>query len=148
MRKMLTQPVAKPHWPDGIRPVAFTDVDPRLLHGLLDLAFPGRVADFVTWYGNLTTDAEFDPALCMPAVAAEGEVAGFVQCWNTGFVKDLAVSPVHRRKGVGAALMQRAFALFAERGHDHVDLKVQLADLPAYRLYTRLGMEEAADGPA
>ena len=140
LRKHLAGPQPEPHWPAGTRPVAFDAVDPRLLHELLDAAFPGLVAPFENWYGNLTTDSEFDPLLCVPAVTETGSIVGFVQCWTPGFVKDLAVAPAHRGKGVGSALMRQAFALFAARGIAHVDLKVEAAEQNARRLYARLGM--------
>ena len=107
------------------------------------MAFPGAVASFEDWYGNLTTDSEFDPALCVPALAEDGQVAGFVQCWTSNFIKDLAVAPAYRGQGVGAALMQHAFSLFAARGAPYVDLKVGVDEEPARRLYARLGMAEA-----
>lgn len=141
LRKQLNRPLPAAVWPAGIRPEAFDTVNPRLLHALLDECFPGGlIADFGDWYGNLTSDAEFDPALCVPALSEAGDVAGFVQCWTSGFVKDLAIAPRYRCRGLGAALMLHAFALFAARGAPHVDLKVQLAEAPARRLYARLGM--------
>lgn len=143
LRKYLDVPPPDPVWPSGIRPVPFDEVDPRLLRELLAKAFPGLVPSFSDWYGNLTQDDEFDAALCVPALAEDGSVAGFVQCWTSNFVKDLAVAPAHRGKGIGAALMQHAFGMFAERGAPYVDLKVQKDEQPARRLYARLGMVQA-----
>ena len=143
LRKYLDIPPTDPVWPSGIRPVRFDEVDPGLLRELLAEAFPGLVASVSDWYGNLTQDEEFDAALCVPALADDGSVAGFVQCWTSNFVKDLAVAPAHRGKGVGAALMQHVFAIFAERGAPYVDLKVQADEQPARRLYARLGMVTA-----
>jgi len=142
LRKHLDTPLPTFPWPEGIAPAAFDTVDPREPHALLDAAFPGLVAPFEHWYGNLTADVEFDPALCIPALTEDGHIAGFVQCWTTGFVKDLAVAPAHRGKGVGAALMLHAFALFASRGLPEVDLKVESTEHAARRLYARLGMVE------
>ena len=143
LRRHLGDPVAAPVWPEGIAPVPFDAVDPRRVHALLDTAFPSQVARFEDWYGDLTTDSEFDAALCVPALAPDGQVAGFVQCWTSNFVKDLAVAPAYRGQGVGAALMQHAFALFAARRAQYVDLKVGVGERPARRLYARLGMVEA-----
>lgn len=143
LRKRLSTSDTALSWPSGIRPAAFDAVDPRRLHELLVVAFPGLVAPFDDWYGNLTHDSEFDASLCVPALADDGGVAGFVQCWTSNFVKDLAVAPAYRGQGVGAALMQHAFALFAARGAQYVDLKVGADEQPARRLYARLGMVEA-----
>ena len=146
LRKLLDTPLAAPVWPAGIAPTAFGAVDPRLVHALLDLAFTGGlIAPFEDWYGNLTSDSEFDPALCIPALAADGSVAGYAQCWTPGFVKDLAVAPDHRGEGLGTALMLHVFALFAARGTAYVDLKVEHSEVPARRLYARLGMIEVED---
>lgn len=143
MRKWLDGSIPPPIWPEGIRPVPFDAVDPRQAHAVLELAFPGLVAPFQDWYGNLIADSEYDTELCVPAVTSDGTVVGFIQCWTPGFVKDLAVAPSHRGKGLGAALMLDAFALFARRGVAHVDLKVEAGEMPALRLYYRLGMVEA-----
>jgi ribosomal protein S18 acetylase RimI-like enzyme len=142
LRKRLDGTLPAPVWPEGIAPMAFDDVDPRLVHAVLDAAFPGLVARFDDWYGNLTTDAEFDPALCVPAVARDGSVVGFAQCWTSDFVKDLAVVPAYQRRGLGAALMLHVFGLFAARGAAHVGLKVESGDAAARRFYARLGMVE------
>lgn len=142
LRKYLTPPPDKPLWPDGMKPAELARIDPRHAHAVLDAAFPGLVASFDDWHGNLTTDSEYDPALCIAAVTEEGQVAGFVQGWTPGFIKDLAVAPGFRGRGLGAALMNHAFAVFAARDISHVDLKVETAEQTARRLYARLGMVE------
>jgi ribosomal protein S18 acetylase RimI-like enzyme len=70
-------------------------------------------------------------------------VAGVAQCWTEGFVKDLAVRPAFRGRGLGEALLHAVFAEFARRGVREVRLKVD-ADNPtgAVRLYERVGMRE------
>jgi len=142
LRRYLDTPFAAPIWPAGIRPVALSAVPPQKLHDVLEQAFPGAIAPFADWYSNLTQDDEFDAALCVPAVTEHGDVAGFAQCWTSNFVKDLAVAPNYRGQGIGAALMQHCFALFAARGAPYVDLKVEVDEHPARRLYARLGMVE------
>jgi len=144
MRKWLAGSQPLPEWPEGVSPVLLADIDPRAAHHVLETCFPGLIASFHDWFGNLTSDAEYDPALCIVAVAADGSIAGFVQCWTSNFVKDLAVAQNHRRMGVGAALMRHVFALFAERDAGHVDLKVEAGEDVARRLYQRLGMVEVA----
>ncbi|KKC37254.1 hypothetical protein WH87_11865 [Devosia epidermidihirudinis] len=143
LRKPLDTPLLAPVWPDGIAPARFANVDSRAIHAVLEIAFPGgQIAAFADWYGNLTTDFEFDPTLCVPALAQDGSVAGLVQCWTSDFIKDFAVAPAHRGKGLGEALMLHTFALFAARGSAHVDLKVETSNQTARRLYARLGMIE------
>lgn len=95
---------------------------------------------FIDWWTSVSTDEEFDPALCFVALDASGEMAGFALCWTSSFVKDIAVAEMHRRKGIGQALLLTAFAALKARGHEQVGLKVEL-DNPsgAQRLYESLG---------
>ncbi len=142
LRKHLDQPAAPHTWPSGIAPRLLQDIDPRLAHYVLMEAFPGLVASFEDWHGNLTSDSEYDPSLCIAAVADDGSVTGFVQSWASNFIKDLAVLPAWRRQGVGEALMRHTFNLFNLRDAQHVDLKVKTDEVGARRLYGRLGMVE------
>jgi ribosomal protein S18 acetylase RimI-like enzyme len=144
LRKDLSQVTAAPEWPPGIRPAAFDTIDPRPVHALLLEAFPDGIGSFDDWYGNLTSDSEFAPSLCLAAMADNGEIAGFVQCWTSDFIKDLAVSPAYRTLGVGTTLMREMFARFAQRGAKFVDLKVGTDNHAARRLYARLGMVEVS----
>ena len=60
----------------------------------------GGAPNFGKWWSQLRKDPEFDPALCFLAADHEG-VIGIAQCWTTDFVKDIAVDPRARRRGVG-----------------------------------------------
>lgn len=95
---------------------------------------------FAEWWEATSTDEEFDPALCFVAKAADGTIAGFALCWTSSFVKDLVVSPDHRRLGIGEALLLTAKAELTSRGHARLALKVE-AENPsgARRLYERVG---------
>jgi ribosomal protein S18 acetylase RimI-like enzyme len=65
------------------------------------------------------------------------------QCWTEGFVKDLAVRPAYRGRGLGEALLRAVFAEFARRGVARVRLKVDAGNpTGAVRLYRRVGMDE------
>lgn len=87
-----------------------------------------------------------DFASKLSAVAeSDAELVGFLLArrWETelvGFVDVLAVSPSHQRRGVGSALLQRAFALFAEAGLREAQLGVASSNPRALVLYERLGM--------
>jgi ribosomal protein S18 acetylase RimI-like enzyme len=79
------------------------------------------------------------------AVDSKGRLAGAALCWATAFVKDLAVHPEARGRGVAEALMWHAFAVFRARGAAHVDLKTNTVEnAAAVRLYERLGMTPVA----
>jgi len=107
------------------------------------------VEPFPVWWRGLKGDAEYDPALCFIAVDDHGQIIGVAQCWTSAFLKDLAVSPAFRKRGLGSALLLTVFRTFRARGANCVDLKVE-ADNPtgAARLYGRHGMRtiEACGG--
>ncbi|MCI4645128.1 MAG: GNAT family N-acetyltransferase [Hyphomonadaceae bacterium] len=103
----------------------------------------GDVLDFETWWPALKADSEFDPALCFIVTeTASGTLAGFAQCWSSGFMKDIGVRADLRRLGLGKAVIAQIFAEFAARGLNEVHLKVQ-SDNPsgAVAFYRALGME-------
>lgn len=143
-----------PAWPPGVqvRPlipgadeervwrahqVAFADVATHLPIGLEDF-----IADR---FGR----GDHDPDLVLLAEAANcGEVVGIAVCragspgaTNDGLVRDLAVVPGWRRRGVGMALLRTAFAGFRRRGLTGAALDVDDVDLEgAVALYRRAGM--------
>jgi GNAT superfamily N-acetyltransferase len=146
MRIALGPAAVGPAWPDGIRLRPFVaERDAASVHACLVEAFAAsdeRVAPYAEWRPWLLGDPSYDPALVFVAESG-GAVAGVAQCWTEGFVKDLAVRPAFRGRGLGEALLRAAFAEFARRGVSEVRLKVD-ADNPtgAVRLYRRVGMEE------
>ncbi|MFW6027727.1 MAG: GNAT family N-acetyltransferase, partial [bacterium] len=68
------------------------------------------------------------------------EMAASAHCWTTGFIKDIAVAPAYRRRGVGRALMAEIFRAFHRRGAAWVDLKVQADNHSAIAFYEAIGM--------
>jgi ribosomal protein S18 acetylase RimI-like enzyme len=142
MRIDLPAGSAPPVWPDAVRVRTFRREDADGLHALLAHAYRnggGSVAPQGTWYPGLTGDSEFDPDLVVLVEGADGLAAASI-CWTSAFVKDLVVHESWRRRGLGEALLQRAFRTFEERGAGHVDLKVEADNVPAIRLYERVGM--------
>jgi ribosomal protein S18 acetylase RimI-like enzyme len=80
-------------------------------------------------------------------VATEGDqIAGAMLASMTrerGWIGDLAVRDAWRRRGIGEALLRRAFGMFAERGVSTVGLSVDRDNATgATRLYERVGMQE------
>ena len=144
MRRDLRAPIAAPHWPPGVTPALFSSTRAAQVHALLELAYAkggGGVAPFSQWWAALSTDSEYDPALCFLAQAGGNQIIGVAQCWTSAFVKDMAVHPDWRRQGVGRALLLQAFHVLRDRGANAVDLKVE-TDNPsgAIRFYEGLGM--------
>lgn len=146
LRKHLARDITTPVWPDGTQVLAVSETDPRLLHAILVDAYAngfGNIPPFDDWWRNLTGDSEFDPALVFVAADTSGQPIGVAQCWTPGFIKDIAVIPEWRGKGIGEALLLEAFTTFQRSGLPHVDLKVVSANTPAIRLYRRVGMVDA-----
>lgn len=147
LRRSLSEPLPLPLWPEGIRLIAFDpDRHAKDFHALLEAAYArggGSVEAFPVWWTGLKEDAEYDPDLCLVAVDGRDELVGVMQCWTSGYIKDVAVKSEYRGKGLGSALLLHAFRMFQERGAAFVDLKVE-ADNPsgALRLYRSHGMRE------
>lgn len=144
-RKTLTGTEPHPALPAGISLVPVAELDPAALHALLAEAYTngfGSVPAFAQWWPGITGDEEYDPSLLFTLADPGGQPAALALCWNSGFIKDLAVAEPWRGRGLGDALLAAVFATFAERGFRHVDLKVMTANTPAIRLYRRAGMEE------
>lgn len=140
LRRSLDQPLAAPAWPSDVHLKPFTPYHAPAVHALLALSYAnGGVCKYAQWWENLSTDSEYDPALCFTAFSS-GALVGVAQCWTSGYVKDLAVHPGWRRKGIAAALLLHAFHTFQVRGAQAVDLKVETRNCGAIALYRGLGM--------
>ncbi|MFT5223211.1 MAG: ribosomal protein S18 acetylase RimI-like enzyme [Glaciecola sp.] len=93
---------------------------------------------------------DFDAGLWFVAEHG-GEIIGGILCKqgapedpSMGHVRDLAVIPAWRRRGVADALLQSAFTAFASRGLRRAGLDVDDVNLDgAVRLYERAGMAVA-----
>jgi mycothiol synthase len=87
---------------------------------------------------------DLDPGLSCVAEHG-GQLAGFLLArrWDgeaAGFVDVLAVHPDHQRRGLGTALLRRAFARFAAAGLAEAQLGVASDNRRALALYERVGM--------
>ena len=144
MRRSLCESVGLPIWPEGVHLKTFSESQAADVHALLELAYAnggGAVDSFEEWWSSLSADSEYSPDLCFPVYASGGTIVAVAQCWTNPFIKDLAVHPGWRRRGIGRALLLHVFHVFQERGAPAVDLKVQ-TDNPsgAVQLYKGLGM--------
>ena len=149
MRRSLRESVGSLIWPDGVHLETFSESRAAEVHALLELAYAGgggAVDAFEEWWSSLSTDSEYSPDLCFPAYASEGAIVAIAQCWTSAFIKDLAVHPGWRRRGIGRALLLHVFHVFQERGALAVDLKVQTENPSgAVQFYKSLGMFQISD---
>ena len=79
-------------------------------------------------------------------VALEGtEMIGFAGCWisfEEAQVTNIALTAMQRGRGYGRLLMCALMRAAAERGVERMTLEVRPSNLPARRLYERLGFVE------
>ena len=60
---------------------------------------------------------------------------------TVGHIKDLAVAPEHRRRGIGRTLLSRGLVTLAGSGADRVKLEVRRTNDAARSLYAAFGFE-------
>ena len=144
MWRSLDDPVPEPEWPPRIAVRTFEPADAEAVHAMLDEAYRAWDGQYVPlahddWLRWMTGDIDFDPTVWWLA-ERDGELVGCALHWRTGWLKDLAVRPSERGRGLGGALVLTGLAEFARRGVGRVGLKVDAANpTGAIRLYERLG---------
>lgn len=146
LRLLLKVPRYHPRWPQDYRIRPLEEGDARATHQILIDVFGDEEPDFDIWYPSRFGDGEYDPALNFVAEhRPTGDIHGLVWCWSSNFVKDLAVLPVARRRGLAQALMLTALNAFVDRQAASVDLKTNRHEnAAAVKLYESLGMREVA----
>jgi mycothiol synthase len=138
-----------PEPPAGVtvRPVRAEDeADMRAFHAVIEQAF--RDSDHpATGYDDWRRKVAADPVVRFDewfVAEIDGELAGVLQSAESdaeGWVRNLAVLRAYRNRGLGQALLRRAFAAYARRGLAKVGLGVDLANpTHAARLYFAVGM--------
>jgi mycothiol synthase len=142
------RPPVAPNAPGGITITAFRPEDARAFHATLNEAFEGdwgfHAMSFEEWKSHRLEQPETDTSLWFIAWDG-GETAGAIRCDGTkfggGWVGALGVRERWRGRGIGMALLRRAFDEFHTRGVPHVGLGVDAANpTGATRLYERAGM--------
>ena len=138
--------------PDG---VTITGVDPddepvmREFHTVYQAAFGSHFAfepsTYEAWRAHLAA-APSTPYDQWLVARADGSIIGVMQAADHaedggGWVRNLGVLPTHRGRGIARVLLDRAFAVFHERGFTWAGLGVDLQnETGAYRLYESVGM--------
>jgi len=144
--------VTVPEPPPGVavRPVRHEDeAELRRFHATIEEAFNDSdhpATDYETWRERLAAESSIAWDEWFVG-EVDGEWAGVLQSSDTGvednggWVRALAVLRPYRRRGVGAALLHRAFAAYAAKGRTTAGLGVDLANpTRAARLYRAVGM--------
>jgi GNAT superfamily N-acetyltransferase len=150
------EPPAGAVWPDGFRVETCAAADTRAFHAAVNDAFAEEwnwvPLPFDEWYERHAGAADFDPALWF--IVREGEeiaavLRGEPDRFGAGWVGAIGVLKPWRKRGIGLALLQHAFAEFHRRGKKQVGLGVDAQNpTGATRLYERAGMHVAYEAIA
>jgi ribosomal protein S18 acetylase RimI-like enzyme len=124
----------------------------RAFHAVKEAAFAdhwGYAPEaFEDWLAPRRAHPGHDPGLWLVA-RHDGRIVGIAECsrqFGGGFVGALGVVRDARGRGIGDALLRRAFAELARRGEQVVRLGVDAANpTGATRLYERAGMRATAE---
>ena len=148
MRRELDGPLPEPGWPDGagvrdhVRPE-----DDAAVHALISTSFREiggqHERTFAQWRSAMLDTPRFDAGLCL-VVHLDGRLAAAAisqSLGDYGFVRQLAVAPEQRGRGIAQALLHELFRRHRERGLPATVLGVDAANpTGALRLYESAGM--------
>ena len=137
----------EPVWPEGLGLRAFVaGRDEREVFEAVEDAFRdvwGRPRGTLERFVGMTKNENFDPSLWFLATDG-GEIAGVLlgkTVAGEGWVEVVGVRGPWRRRGLGLALLRRAFGEYRGRGVRKVGLSVDAQSVTgAPRLYGRAGM--------
>ncbi|MER7443208.1 GNAT family N-acetyltransferase [Micromonospora avicenniae] len=154
MHRSLADLPAEPPPPPGVavRPVDPDDeLDLREFHRIFDTAFRDtpdyEPLGYAEWRKKVTQHGTSWDEWFVAEV--DGVAVGALQSsdqaldQDEGFVRSLSVLPGFRRRGVGAALLRRAFSRYAEKGRASAGLGVDLTNpTTPLSLYRSVGLRE------
>lgn len=147
MRRELDVPVPEPVWPAGVEVHDIQQEDRRPVHALVQRCFAEIGGEherpYEQWAGYLLSGERFDPSLCLVATV-DGQVVGAAVGQQTpehGFVRQLAVDPASRGRGLALALLHESFRRHRDRGLPATVLGVDAGNTTgALALYEKAGM--------
>lgn len=88
-------------------------------------------------------DNEYARYFCLEL---EGEIIGYMGLWfilEEGHITNVAIAPGFRGKRRGEVLMRSVIQRMAKEGMERMTLEVRASNMPAQRLYGRLGFVKA-----
>jgi mycothiol synthase len=144
----LEEPPPEPEWPEGLEPRPLEREHAHAFWAADDEAFQEEpdyesqpFDEFVEWR---LEKPGFDPELWTAVWDGDEIAATLIADWKrfgAGWVSGLGVRRPWRRRGLGRALLLRAFRQFYERGERRVSLNVHTENpTGATRLYEGVGM--------
>ena len=149
MRRELDTASPDPVWPPAVTVRTFDrGQDARPVHELITTSFREiggqHERTFQEWSGFLLDTERYDPELYLVA-EADGALVGAALSQpigeDYGFVRQLAVAPSQRGRGLGLALLHECFRRHAARGLPATVLGVDAGNpTGALRLYEKAGM--------
>lgn len=133
--------------PHGVAIRSFHEGDGPLFHSIEERAFRGQWGvsprPYEEWAQRHLSGARFQPESCFLAEYG-GSPAGMLvgRAWTMeAWVDSIGVLEEFRGRGVGGALLERAFRTFRDKGHRQVALNVDAANpTGATRFYEDHGM--------
>lgn len=135
-----------PQWsPEQIMRTAIPGKDDQMIYEFIQHAFdkPGRVPpSFEDWRETMLGASNFDPGLWF-LLYHQNELVGAALCFaypEYGWIRQIAVDPAQRGRGLGSKLLQYTFSVFSKRGLKSVRLGVESDNENAFRLYEQVGM--------
>lgn len=143
-----------PIWPPDVEARAFEPGDEQVFYDLHQETFGDSweplEETYEQWAHQFLAPGVLDPALWTLASVGD-EPVGLAICHphavdaELGWVRVLGVRRSHRARGIGRALLLRAFEQFRDRGRTRVGLGVDATSpTGANRLYESVGMREYA----
>jgi mycothiol synthase len=144
----LEEPPPEPEWPEGLEPRPFEREHAHAFWAADDEAFQDEEGyesePFEEFVERRLESPRFDPELWTAVWDGDEIAATLIADWKrfgAGWIAGLGVRRPWRRRGVGRALLLRAFGQFYERGERRVSLNVHTENpTGATRLYESVGM--------
>ena len=128
-------------------PVVLLPLTEELLPQVLELE---KVCFSLPWSRDAFLPELTDPACCWLAALDAGEVVGYAgmqTVLDEGYISNIAVSPAHRKQGLGMALVDALQREGRRRRLSFLTLEVRVGNAEARRLYERAGFREAGLRP-
>ena len=122
--------------------IKFEVMEENHIQGLLKV----EAECFDSGFALETFNKEIKNPLAYYVVAVDGEIpVGYCGIWNVcgeAEVIDIGVFSEYRNRGIGKGLFEAVFQYMRENGVGTLNLEVREDNIPAIRLYEKLGFEK------